>query len=276
MKIASRIAVVVSFAIPLLAGCNLPGRPKDGPEVPRPEEILSYKTLYATNCAGCHGANGQLGAATNLANPVYQALIDDATLRDIIANGEEGTLMPGFSAKTGGTLTDAQMDALVKGIRAEWSKGNVLAGLNAPPYKATHAGDAAKGADVYAAACARCHGATVQKPGRAGSILDGSFLALINAQTIRTTILAGRPDLGMPDWRSARKDRALTDDEVTDLTAWLMTQRPSLPGQPYGNAPAPAATSAPAATTAPAPAAHRAPVTAPAAAPVPAAAPAKP
>jgi cytochrome c oxidase cbb3-type subunit III len=263
----SRIAVMVSLAIPLLAGCNLPGKPADGPEVPRPEEIVSYKTLYATNCAGCHGANGQLGAATSLANPVYQSLIDDATLRDLIANGEDGTLMPGFSAKSGGTLTEEQIEALVKGIRAEWSKGNVLAGQNAPPYKATHAGDATKGADVYAAACARCHGDSVQKPGRAGAILDGSFLALVNAQTIRTTILAGRPDLGMPDWRSARKDRALTDDEVTDLTAWLMTQRPSLPGQPYGNAAAPAVTApAPAAAAAHVPAAKK-PVTAPAAAP---------
>ncbi len=269
MRITSRIAMVVSFAIPLLAGCNLPGKPKDGPEVPRPEDILSYKTLYATNCAGCHGANGQLGAATNLANPVYQALIDDATLRDLIANGEDGTLMPGFSEKTGGTLTDAQIDALVKGIRAEWSKGNVLAGQNAPPYKATHAGDPAKGAGVYAAACARCHGETAAKPGHAGAILDGSFLAIVNAQTIRTTILAGRPDLGMPDWRSARKDRALTDDEVTDLTAWLISQKPALPGQPYGNAavPAPVPAAAPAATPALAAHAH---------APAPASAPTKP
>lgn len=268
MRIVSRIAVVISFAIPLLAGCNLPGKPKAGPEVPRPEAILSYQTLYATNCAGCHGANGQLGPATNLANPVYQALIDDATLRDVIANGEEGTLMPGFSEKTGGTLTDAQIDALVKGIRAEWSKGNVLAGQNAPPYKATHAGDATKGAAVYAAACARCHGETVQKPGRAGAILDGSFLALVNAQTIRTTILAGRPDLGMPDWRGQRKDRALTDDEVTDLTAWLMTQRPALPGQPYGNAPASGAAPVPASSTVPAPAEHRTRRIAPSAVPI--------
>ena len=41
-----------------------------------------------------------------------------------------------------------------------------------------------------------------QDRGSAGSILDGSFLALINEQTVRTTIIAGRPDIGDPDWRN--------------------------------------------------------------------------
>ena len=42
------------------------------------------------------------GAATNLANPEYEALVDDATLRDVIAKGEKGTLMPAFAVKSGG------------------------------------------------------------------------------------------------------------------------------------------------------------------------------
>jgi hypothetical protein len=40
----------------------------------------------------------------------------------------------------------------------------------------------------------------------------------------------------MPDWRGLRKDRALTDSEITDVAAWLMAQKPALPGQPYVNA----------------------------------------
>src|SRR5215469_10826573 len=135
----------------LLAGCDLPGRPKPEQVVPRPEAVLSFDTLYAENCAGCHGENGQNGPATNLANPLYQALIDDASLRDVIANGEKGTLMPGFGVPSGGTLTDAQIDALVLGIRARWRKPDAIAGVTLPPYKASHAGDAGKGAAVYAA-----------------------------------------------------------------------------------------------------------------------------
>jgi len=233
MRALSILACFGAVAAIAVTGCNLPGRPAPGPEVLRPEAQMSFDKLYGENCAGCHGAQGQGGAATNLANPEYQALIDDATLRDIIAKGEKGTLMPGFSVESGGLLTDAQIDALIKEMRARWRKPNAFGGDTPPPWKATHPGDAAKGQQVYSAACASCHGESAQKPGKDGSILDGSFLALINDQTVRTTIIAGRPDLGQPDWRNHIQGRALTDDEVTNVTAWLMSQRPALPGQPY-------------------------------------------
>jgi cytochrome c oxidase cbb3-type subunit 3/ubiquinol-cytochrome c reductase cytochrome c subunit len=221
----------------VLAGCHLPGRPKPGDEVPRPEAVLSFDKLYAQNCAGCHGVDGQNGPATNLANPIYEALVDDATLRDVIANGEKGTLMPGFGQSAGGSLTDAQVNAIVSGMRAKWAKANVLQGQNAPPYKASAGGgaahDLAHGQQVYATACARCHGATAQQPGPAGSILDGAFLGLIDAQTIRTTVIAGRPDIGQPDWRGDVPGHPLRDADVSDVTAWLLAQRPANPGQPY-------------------------------------------
>src|SRR5579862_4958737 len=143
------IAPGLLLALPLFTGCDLPGRPQPGPEVPRPESITSFDTLYGDNCAGCHGKTGDNGAATNLANPAYEALIDDASLRDVIANGEEGTLMPAFSTRSGGPLTDAQIDALVQGMRARWRKGNAFAGDTPPPYKASRAGDVSKGPAVY-------------------------------------------------------------------------------------------------------------------------------
>ena len=194
--------------------------------------MTSFDRLYGENCAGCHGKNGDNGSATNLANPLYQALIDDASLRDVIANGEKGTLMPGFSVKSGGSLTDAQIDAIVRGIRVRWKKENAAGGDVLPPYKAAQPGDVTKGQAVYVAACARCHGDAAQQPGAAGSILDGSFLALINEQTVRTTIIAGRPDIGEPDWRNHIPGRAMTDEEITDVSAWLIAQTPPSPGQP--------------------------------------------
>ena len=121
-------------------------------------------------------------------------------------------------------LTDAQIDALVQGMRASWRRPDAFGGENPPPYKATHAGDAAKGQGVYAIACAQCHGPSAQQRGKAGSILDGSFLALINEQTVRTTVIPGRPDIGEPDWRGHIPGRAMTDDEITDVSAWLMSR----------------------------------------------------
>lgn len=229
-----RVAAWVLPGIAMLAGCHLPGRPKPEDEVPRPEAVMSFDTLYGQNCAGCHGVDGQNGPATDLANPVYEAWIDDATLRDVIANGEKGTLMPGFGQSAGGSLTDAQINVLVSGMRARWAKGNVLAGQNAPPYKASQGGNAADGKRLYGMACARCHG-TAQQPASAGSILDGSFLALVDAQTIRTTVIAGRPDIGHPDWRGYVQGHPLTDSDVNDVTAWLLSQKPANPGQPYPN-----------------------------------------
>ena len=144
--------------------------------------------------------------------------------------------MPAFAVENGGTLTDQQIDALVEGMRASWRTGDPFGGQTPPPYKATRAGDPAKGQAVYAQACAQCHGSSAQKPGKAGSILDGSFLALINEQTVRTTIIAGRPDIGEPDWRGHIAGRPMTDDEVTNVSAWLMAQKPLNPGQPYPSA----------------------------------------
>jgi len=233
MRMPRLLAGFCALAPIALASCNLPGKPQPGPEVPRPEEVTSFDKLYGANCAGCHGVNGQNGAATNLANPEYETLIDDASLRTVIAMGEKGTLMPGFAVESGGTLTDQQIDALVQGIRSHWRKGDPFRGQT-PPYRATHPGDPTMGQAVYLGECAECHGSSARRPGKAGSILDGSFLALINEQMIRTTIIAGRPDLGMPDWRG-HSSGPMTDDEITNVTAWLMAQKPALPGQPYPN-----------------------------------------
>ena len=225
--------VLAPFTV--ICACDLPGKPKPGPEVPRPEAVLTFDALYSNNCAGCHGRKGEFGSAAQLDNPEYQALADDTTLYDTIANGFKGTLMPAFSIAHGGELTDQQIDALVQGMRERWRIPNAFGSDTPPPYKATHPGDASKGQQVYGAACASCHGPDAQHPGKAGALLDGSFLALINEQTIRTIVIAGRPDIGQPDWRNHIHGHPLTDDEITNVSAWLMAQKPLLPGQPYPN-----------------------------------------
>jgi cytochrome c oxidase cbb3-type subunit 3 len=229
--------ILLSVAAPLWTGCNLPGRPHAGPEVPRPGEVLSFNELYQQNCAGCHGANGQQGAATDLANPEYEAWIDDASLRSAIEMGEKGSLMPAFGLSKGGTLTALQIDVLVRGLRAKWSSPNAFGSGVPPPYRPSEFGTASQGAATYLKACARCHGATAQQPGAAGSILDPSFLALMHAQTLRTTIVAGRPDIGQPDWRNDAPGHELTDSEVTDLIAWLLTQRSAQPATGVNDGP---------------------------------------
>ncbi len=217
-----------AFLLMVLAGCNqMPGTPKPGVEVPRPDSITDFATLYSQNCSGCHGQGGQGGAAFDLANPVYQAWVDDASLRKVIAEGEHGTQMPAFAQEAGGYLTDVQVDALVHGMRAAWQKPGALNGQTPPPYQSTAQGDAGKGQPVYQTACARCHEQAGQK------VTDPTYLALVSDQALRTIIIAGRPDLSHPDWRGDIAGRALTDQEVADVLAWLGSLRSPTPGQPY-------------------------------------------
>src|ERR1700757_3968213 len=119
------LASVALFLI--ITGCTqMPGAPKPGIEVPRPDSVTDFATLYGQNCAGCHGRDGQRGAAFDLSNPIYQSWVDDVTLRKIIASGEPGTQMPAFGQSAGGMLTDAQIDALVRGMRTAWQKPDAL------------------------------------------------------------------------------------------------------------------------------------------------------
>lgn len=247
MSTATAGAVMLLAGV-ALQGCNgLPGKPKPGPEVVRPEAILDFPTLYRQNCSGCHGAKGMDGSSYPLANPEYQALVDDSTLRTVIAQGKPGSLMPAFAKSAGGTLTDTQVDALVTGMRAAWYRPDAFAGAKPPPYQSTTAANAAAGQQVYSTYCASCHGIVSMEAGntpgaglgsgqesahagKAGSVTQPAFLALVSDQALRTIIIAGRPDLGQPDWKSDLAGRAMSDQEVTDVVSWLSSQRPGADG----------------------------------------------
>jgi cytochrome c oxidase cbb3-type subunit 3/ubiquinol-cytochrome c reductase cytochrome c subunit len=54
---------------------------------------------------------------------------------------------------------------------------------------------------------------------------------------LRTSVIAGRPDLGQPDWRSVSDERPMTPQEISDVVAWMAARRVAFPGQPYASAP---------------------------------------
>jgi cytochrome c oxidase cbb3-type subunit 3 len=215
-----------------ITSCEVPGRRAAEEQTPRPNEVSDFRHLYAQNCSGCHGVDGQGGLTVALGNPVYLAIADDATIRRITADGVPGTAMPGFAQKAGGFLTDTQIDIIVRGIRARWAKPGVLDKANAPGYAALGPGDAAHGQNVFVTFCSSCHG----PGGRGGSIVDSSYLALVSDQHLRTVTITGMPSLGAPDWRGDVPGRPLSDADVTDVVAWLAAQRVPLTAQAHPSA----------------------------------------
>jgi cytochrome c oxidase cbb3-type subunit 3 len=229
-------STLAMFALALCVACGKSsGRPAQDSAVVPPDQIVTFDVLYGQNCAGCHGAEGSGGAAMALANPIFLSVADDAAIRHTAANGVPGTPMPAFAQSAGGMLTDKQIDALVQGIRS-WAKPGALRDSTLPPYASQSPGDAQRGADAYRTYCSACHGADGRGGSKASSIVDGSYLALVSDQQLRTIVIAGRPELGAPDWRGDVEGRPMSPQEISDVVAWLSSQRPKFPGQPYPTA----------------------------------------
>ncbi len=234
-----RHSILLLAALLVTSGCGphgAPGQPDANSEPIPPAKILDFAILYGRNCAGCHGENGRGGAAIGLGDPVYLAIADDTAITRVTADGVPGTAMPAFSQRSGGALTDDQISAIVRGIRSHWAKPDALLGAEPPPYASSQTGDAEGGAGIYRVFCASCHGPDGTGGARAGSIVDGAYLQLVSDQGLRTIVVAGRPDLAAPDWRGNLTGRPMSPQDVSDVVAWLVAQRPALPGQTYFSA----------------------------------------
>jgi mono/diheme cytochrome c family protein len=218
----------------MLSACSPPpGRPTKDSEDPAPSEISDFKTLYAENCAGCHGTDGRGGAAVALADPVYLSIVDEPSMRRVIGNGVHGTSMPAFAQSAGGMLTDKQIDVITSEIRSRWGRPGTLAGANVPSYTPESSGDVQRGEASYRTYCSSCHGPQGQGGPKGSAITNDSFLALVSDQGLRTIVIAGRPELGAPDWRGNVPGKPMSDQEITDIVAWLASHRVQSPGQPY-------------------------------------------
>ena len=228
------LCTIAALSMMLLSACSSPpGRPSKDSEDPPPSEISDFRTLYAENCAACHGTEGRGGAAVALADPIYLAVVDEASMHKVIANGVHGTSMPAFAQSAGGMLTDKQIDVLASEIRSHWSRQGVLSGADAPSYAAKSVGSVERGEASYKTYCSSCHGPQGYGGPKGSAITNDSFLALVSDQGLRTIVIAGRPELGAPDWRGNVAGKPMSDQEITDVVAWLASHRVESPGQPY-------------------------------------------
>ena len=225
------VFIILSFMI----GCDrLPGKPTLEERWKPATEITDFSQLYAQNCSGCHGADGRLGAARPLNDPLYLAFVSALTLRAAITRGVPGTSAPAFAQQSGGSLSEKQIDVLVEGMLSHWEKGENFKNVAFPPYSLQDAilkggapVDQQRGAVVYRTYCAQCHGKDGNGGPKGGSVIDLAYLALVSDQALRTAVIVGRSDLGMPDWRANIPGRPMGAQEISDVVAWLVSHRPT-------------------------------------------------
>jgi cytochrome c oxidase cbb3-type subunit III len=246
----------------LAAGCDpdLPGKPNPKNRPVLPKDVLAFGALFDRNCAGCHGADGKLGPAPPLNDPLFRSIVSESNLAKVLNHGRSGTPMPAFLQANGGSLTSVQVQMLIDGIKGirrqrlgelpggsetsdtadgpppapQW--GDVSAApTGTPPYDAPQGavGSVERGAKLFAKACASCHGENglgVTKDEHVRNrINDRAFLSLISDQALRRIVITGRADLKMPgyDQQAGRATdfSPLTSDEIVDLVALLASWR---------------------------------------------------
>jgi len=214
-----------------LAACGRVPLDKAARDDAEASKAASWQSLYATHCAGCHGADGTMGPARPMRDAAYLASLPRERLLAIVSQGQ-GTLMPALAQSRGGAVPDAQLATLVDGMLAEWGKdGRAAAVAWSGPL-----GNANSGATLYATLCQTCHGAPDGRaPGTRGSITDPNYLRLVSDQSLRSAVIFGRADLGGAcngPYPGQTAGRALTASEVSDITAFLAARRPVFGSKP--------------------------------------------
>jgi cytochrome c oxidase cbb3-type subunit 3/ubiquinol-cytochrome c reductase cytochrome c subunit len=191
--------------------------------------LVDGGALYGRYCALCHGARGEgyaADAAPQLAGAELLATASDAFLARAIARGRPGTTMSAWDRGHGGPLSTVEVDAVVAFVRAWQTKPSEdVSGVRV-------AGDATRGASVYAERCSSCHGAA----GEGGPYLhvaNAELLASASDGFLQYAIAHGRSGTPMASYVGELPQQSI-DDLVALLRSW---QKPVPPGDvPYPGA----------------------------------------
>lgn len=233
-------SLLLLVAVVLLVGC---GKPNPADRYVRPENVTDFATLFQQNCSGCHGAEGKLGPAPPLDDPLFLSIASDEQLQQTIADGRPGTLMPAFEKSQGGSLTADQVKIVVAGIRETW-KGSSVPADQLPPYQVStedpaglKTADVAAGKELYETSCAKCHGDDGVGQ-EAGPLNEPALARLMSDIVLRRLIITGRPDLKMPDYATMGKRShtaaPFTSQQISDIAAYVrsLQQPPALAALP--------------------------------------------
>lgn len=182
--------------------------------------------LFVENCAVCHGADGQGRVGASLED--FPGIDVDAALRETIAEGIAGTVMPAWSDSNGGPLTDAEISDLVAYVSASIAGSDPIAPLpeyQPPPIEPLPnvEGDPSQGAVVYQANCVMCHGEAGR--GRFGAPLAKSWPGNQPEVFIQQVVNRGISGSIMPAWSMAAGG-PLDPDDIDNVTAFVLSLEP--------------------------------------------------
>jgi len=180
-------------------------------------------TVYAENCAACHGANGE---GSTLAPPLntdeLRVRLSDADIVRTVQEGVPGTLMASWSA----ALEPAQQQAVVA-LVSGWGELNAL-GIRLPVIEAAPLDVSpeaiASGQKLFSLLCTQCHGVEGFGSAIAPALNNQTFLSQTPDAAIRQIIAGGVTGTNMPSWGGY-----LTDADIAAITAYLRSLQATAP-----------------------------------------------
>ncbi|MBK5933646.1 respiratory nitrate reductase gamma subunit [Rhodovulum imhoffii] len=209
--------------------------------------VLTGYPLFVSQCARCHGLEGQ-GDGPGAGSPTFSGpprdlvsgryryvssdngVATDADLRRVIVAGLPGSGMPGFAS-----LSEAQVSSLVEVLDELWlDRPESGARIEVPSRPETTPDLIAAGTELYQLSCASCHGERGRGDGEAASgILEVDGLRVSPRNFRRDALRSGsspaalyrRIAAGIPDgpdhWLMPSFGDALTADEIWAIVAYM-------------------------------------------------------
>jgi len=197
-------------------------------------QLDTAMSLYAQNCAVCHGSIGEgIGATPALDTPALRTMAYE-DLRKTIARGRFDTAMPAWAMEDGGPLSDYEVGELVALIQSgNWTAtGDRVVNLGLAPLvpfttepdpallasvAALPEGDVLQqGIQLFASNCVACHGADGLGTAIAPALNDPAIRAK-SADEVTRTITFGTAGTLMAGWSNV-----LAPEEIDSLTALIL------------------------------------------------------
>ena len=177
-------------------------------------------SLFANNCAVCHGESGKGGVGVPLALPDFQRQVSDKFLYTTIRMGRPGRVMPAFTR-----LSDEEVHKIIAYIRT-------LTNVKKPEHDPTPIhGNIEHGKELFAQDCAVCHGdhgqggkgtgVTFSRPRDlpilAPALNNAGFLAAATDSMIKHTLIEGREGTPMNPF----KNKKVSDQDINDIVSYV-------------------------------------------------------